>query len=52
LGAERRPELAALDLETLAAVLEAGSAVAAVTVSRAGADLPDRDALTAAAQQR
>jgi len=52
LGAERRAELAALDLETLTAVLEAGSAVAAVTVSRAGADLPDRDALAAAAQQR
>jgi fructokinase len=52
LGADRRAGLAALDLEALTAVLEAGSAVAAVTVSRAGADLPDRDALTAAAQQR
>jgi fructokinase len=52
LGAERRAELGALDLEALTAVLEAGTAVAAITVSRAGADLPDRDALTAAAQQR
>lgn len=52
LGAERRAELAALDLEALTAALEAGSAVAAVTVGRAGADLPDREALTAAAQQR
>jgi len=51
LGAERRAELAALDLEALTAALEAGSAVAAVTVGRAGADLPDREALTAAAQQ-
>jgi fructokinase len=52
LGADRRPQLAALDLEALTTALEAGSAVAAVTVSRAGADLPDRGALTAAAQQR
>jgi len=52
LGADRRAELGGLDLPTLTEALEAGSAVAAVTVSRAGADLPDRDALTAAAQQR
>jgi fructokinase len=52
LGADRRAALAALDLEALTSTLEAGSAVAAVTVSRAGADLPDREALTAAAQQR
>jgi fructokinase len=52
LGADRRAELGGLDLETLTEALEAGSAVAAVTVSRAGADLPDRDALIAAAQQR
>ena len=51
LGADRRAELAALDLEALTAALEAGSAVAAVTVGRAGADLPDREALTAAAQR-
>ncbi len=52
LGADRRAELGGLDLETLTYALEAGSAVAAVTVSRAGADLPDRDALIAAARQR
>jgi fructokinase len=52
LGADRRAELGGLDLATLTEALEAGSAVAAVTVSRAGADLPDRDALSAAAQQR
>ena len=52
LGADRRAELAALDLEALTAALEAGSAAAAITVGRAGADLPDRDALNAAAQQR
>jgi fructokinase len=52
LGADRRPALAALDLEALTAALEAGSAVAAVTVGRAGADLPDREALAAAAQLR
>jgi fructokinase len=52
LGAERRPELAAIDVNTLTQVLEAGSATAALTVARPGADLPDRDALTAAAQQR
>ena len=40
------------DLDALTAILEAGSAAAALTVGRAGADLPDRDALTAAAQQR
>lgn len=52
LGAGQRAELAALDLETLSEALETGSAMAAVTVSRAGADLPDRHALAAAAQQR
>jgi fructokinase len=52
LGADRRAELRAIDLEGLTEALEAGSAVAAVTVGRAGADLPDRDALSAAAQQR
>jgi fructokinase len=52
LGGDRRAELGSLDLESLTEALEAGSAVAAVTVGRAGADLPDRNALTAAAQQR
>ena len=52
LGADRRGALGAIDVEALTEALEAGSAAAAVTVGRAGADLPDRDALAAAAQQR
>ena len=52
LGAERRAGLAAIGIDTLTEVLEAGSATAAVTVGRSGADLPDREALTAAAQLR
>ncbi|HEY1840813.1 MAG TPA: carbohydrate kinase [Mycobacterium sp.] len=52
LGAQQRAVLAGIDLEALTAALEAGSAAAAVTVGRAGADLPDRDALIAAEQQR
>jgi fructokinase len=49
LGAPRRAELAGLDLDALTAALEAASAAAALTVGRAGADLPDRAALDAAA---
>jgi fructokinase len=49
LGAQRRAELAALDLDALTAALEAAGAAAALTVGRAGADLPDRAALDAAA---
>jgi fructokinase len=52
LGAQRRAELAGLDLDALTAALEAASAAAALTVGRAGADLPDRAALDAAAHQR
>jgi fructokinase len=48
LGAQRRAELAGLDLGALTAALEAASAAAALTVGRAGADLPDRAALDAA----
>jgi fructokinase len=51
LGAERRAELAGIGIDALTAVLEAGSATAALTVGRAGADLPDRAALAAAAHQ-
>ncbi|MDT5049486.1 MAG: fructokinase, partial [Mycobacterium sp.] len=40
LGAQRRAELAGLDLDALTAALEAASAAAALTVGRAGADLP------------
>jgi len=49
LGAQRRAELAGLDLDALTAALDAASAAAALTVGRAGADLPDRAALDAAA---
>jgi fructokinase len=51
LGAARRAELAGIGIDALTAVLEAGSATAALTVGRAGADLPDRAALAAAAHQ-
>ncbi len=50
LGAQRRAELAGIDLDTLAAALEAASNAAALTVARAGADLPDRAALNAVAR--
>ncbi|MGB6515004.1 MAG: carbohydrate kinase [Mycobacterium sp.] len=52
LGAQRRVELAALDLDALTTALEAASAAAALTVGRAGADLPDRATLDAAARHR
>ena len=51
LGAERRAELAGISIDALTTVLEAGSATAALTVGRAGADLPDRAALAAASQR-
>jgi fructokinase len=49
LGAQRRAELAGIDLGALTAALEAASNAAALTVARAGADLPDRATLDAAA---
>jgi fructokinase len=52
LGAQRRAELAALDLDALTAALEAAGTAAALTVGRAGADLPDRATLDAAARHR
>jgi fructokinase len=51
LGAQRRAELAEIDLDALTAALEAASEVAALTVTRGGADLPDRAALDAAANR-
>jgi len=51
LGGQRRGELARIDLDALTAALEAASNAAALTVARAGADLPDRDALQAATRQ-
>jgi fructokinase len=51
LGAQRRAELAGINLDALTTTLEAASQTAALTVTRAGADLPDRAALDAAAHQ-
>ena len=48
LGAQQRAELAAVDLDALTAALEEASTAAALTVARAGADLPDRAVLDAA----
>lgn len=45
LGANRRADLARVDLGTLTGVLEAAALASALTVARAGADLPDRAAL-------
>lgn len=45
LGAHRRDAVGALDRSTVAAVLERCAAIAAITVSRAGADPPRRDEL-------
>jgi fructokinase len=45
LGGDRRAELARIDLDTLEGVLSAATLASAVTVARAGADLPDRAAL-------
>lgn len=49
LGATRRARLAAITLDTLKGVMRAASLAAALTVSRAGADLPDRASRDAAA---
>jgi fructokinase len=45
LGADRRADLARIDVGTLEGVLGAAALASAVTVSRAGADLPNRAAL-------
>jgi fructokinase len=51
LGAERRAELAGIDVDELTAALEAASLSSALTVTRAGADLPNRAALDDAAHR-
>jgi fructokinase len=48
LGADRRGELSRVGLDTLTGALEAASLVSALTVRRAGADLPGRSARDAA----
>lgn len=45
LGGDRRAALARIDVDTLKGVLGAAALASAVTVARAGADLPDRAAL-------
>lgn len=49
LGADRRGELRRIRLDTLTAALDKATVAATLTVARAGADLPDRTALDAAA---
>jgi fructokinase len=51
LGGERRTELRSIGVEALTAALEAASLSSALTVARAGADLPDRAALDAASRR-
>jgi len=49
LGAERRPQLARIGVDALTAVVRTAALSAALTVARAGADLPDRATRDAAA---
>jgi fructokinase len=49
LGAERRPDLARIGVDALTQVLQTAALSSALTVSRAGADLPDRATRDAAA---
>ncbi|WP_205874576.1 carbohydrate kinase family protein [Mycobacterium camsae] len=47
LGGDRRDQLRRITLDTLASALEVAATASALTVARAGADLPDRHALQA-----
>jgi fructokinase len=51
LGGDRRTELRGIGVDALTAALEAASLSSALTVARAGADLPDRAALEAASRR-
>lgn len=51
LGADRRGELRRIGLDALTGALEAATRASALTVARAGAELPDRAALNAAAAE-
>lgn len=51
LGGDRRAELHRIDVDALTTAIEAASLSAALTVARAGADLPDRAALDAASRR-
>ncbi|PRC46692.1 carbohydrate kinase, partial [Mycobacterium sp. ITM-2017-0098] len=48
-GADRRAQLTGIDRDALTAVVRAATLNSALTVARAGADLPDRVAREAAA---
>ncbi len=50
LGGDRRTELSGIGVDALTLALEAASLASALTVARAGADLPDRAALEAASR--
>lgn len=50
LGADRRRNLAHISTDALEHVLSTAALTSALTVAKAGADLPDRDALRAAQQ--
>jgi fructokinase len=45
LGAQRRPQLARIGVDALTAVVQTAALSSALTVARAGADLPDRAAI-------
>ncbi len=49
LGAQRRPQLSRIGVDALTAVVQTAALSAALTVARAGADLPDRATRDAAA---
>jgi fructokinase len=49
LGADRRAALGQIGLDALTTVLDAAGLSSALTIARAGADLPDRAGLDAAA---
>jgi fructokinase len=51
LGGDRRADLHRIDVDALTTAIEAASLSAAITVGRAGADLPDRAALDAASRR-
>jgi fructokinase len=51
LGGDRRTELRGIGVDALTVALEAASLSSALTVARAGADLPDRAALEAASRR-
>ncbi len=52
LGAQRRADLAAIGVDTLTAILATAALSSALTVARAGADLPDRATRDAARSDR